>query len=584
MPLLSLSSVPAPVFRSVSGSIPEAASPSRMGVRPLWIVILSSLWIATVCNIALWRELARLPDLSRGEVLTISLALALVIALSTAALLSLVAWRWTLKPAITLFLVSAALGAYFMMAYGVVIDKTMILNTLQTDVRETRDLLNWHLPATVLLLAGFPGFFLWRQRIHTHSAARQVFFNAMTLVTACAVLVLVVMLFFQSIASVMRNYTHVRYLINPLNSFYAIARVAAQPLQRDESIVLPLGEDARLAASDVATAKPPLLLLVLGETARSGNFAVNGYQRATTPELARENIASQRNAWSCGTSTAVSVPCMFSNFGREAYDSRPANYEGLLDVLQHSGLAVVWIDNQSGCKGVCDRVASVDTTSLKVPGLCDGGECFDEVMLQNMEERIAALPAERRARGVVVVMHQIGGHGPAYYQRSPAAFKKFLPECINNALQSCGRDELMNAYDNSVVYADHLLGSVIRWLKTQEAHNSPAMLYVADHGESLGENNLYLHGMPYGMAPDVQKRVPWITWLSPQFEQRSSITTACLKQQLDAPVSHDNYFHSVLGLMKVQTSVYQPALDIYAGCADRGRGSVHAQALRTESS
>ncbi|UUZ71078.1 sulfatase-like hydrolase/transferase [Polaromonas sp. P1(28)-8] len=178
---------------------------------------------------------------------------------------------------------------------------------------------------------------------------------------------------------------------------------------------------------------------------------------------------------------------MFSNFGREAYDSRPANYEGLLDVLQHSGLAVVWIDNQSGCKGVCDRVASVDTTSLKVPGLCDGGECFDEVMLQNMEERIAALPAERRARGVVVVMHQIGGHGPAYYQRSPPAFKKFLPECINNALQSCGRDELMNAYDNSVVYADHLLGSAIRWLKTQEAHNSPAMLYVADHGESLGE-------------------------------------------------------------------------------------------------
>lgn len=584
MPLLSLPSGSASAFSPVSRSMPANATPSRAGIRPLWIVILSSLWIATVCNIALWRELARLPDLSRGEVLTISLALALVIALSTAALLSLLAWRWTLKPSITLFLVSAALGAYFMLAYGVVIDKTMILNTLQTDVRETRDLLNWHLPVTMLLLAGLPGFLLWRQKIRMQSPARQLLSNAMTLVTACAVLVLVVMLFFQSIASVMRNYTHVRYLINPLNSFYALGRVAAQPFQRNESIVLPLGEDARLAASDAAAAKPPLLLLVLGETARSGNFAINGYRRATTPELARENIASQRNAWSCGTSTAVSVPCMFSNFGREAYDSRPANYEGLLDVLQHSGLAVVWIDNQSGCKGVCDRVASVYTTSLKVPGLCDGGECFDEVMLQNMEERIAALPAERRARGVVVVMHQIGGHGPAYYQRSPPAFKKFLPECINNALQSCGRDELMNAYDNSVVYADHLLGSTIRWLKTQEAHNSPAMLYVADHGESLGENNLYLHGMPYGMAPDVQKRVPWITWLSPEFEQLSSITTACLKQQLDAPVSHDNYFHSVLGLMKVQTSVYQPALDIYAGCANRGPGSVHAQTLRTDSS
>ena len=389
----------------------------------------------------------------------------------------------------------------------------------------------------------------------------------MSLIVACALLVLVVMLFFQSIASVMRNYTQVRYLINPLNSFYALGSIAAKPFQRDESALLPLGKDAKLGASYTAQTKPPLLLLVLGETARSGNFAINGYTRPTTPELAQEKIASQRNAWSCGTSTAASVPCMFSNFGREAYDSRPANYEGMLDVLLHAGLAVLWIDNQSGCKGVCDRVPSVDTTQLKVPGLCDGGECFDEVMLRGLDERIAALPPERRAKGVVLVMHQMGSHGPAYYKRSPPAFKRFLPECTDNALQSCERAGLINAYDNSIFYTDHLLASAIQWLKTQETHNAPAMLYLADHGESLGENNLYLHGMPYSIAPDVQKRVPWITWLSPEFEQRSKITTTCLKQQLDDPVSHDNYFHSVLGLMNVQTSVYKPALDIYAHCA-----------------
>ncbi|MFC5522496.1 phosphoethanolamine transferase [Polaromonas jejuensis] len=537
------------------------------GMRQFWLVVLASLWIATVCNVALWRELGRLPDLSAGQAVTISIALGLVIALATIALLSLLAWRWTLKPVITIFLVSAALGAYFMMAYGVVIDQTMMVNTLQTDVRETRDLLNWRLLGTVAALAVLPGYFLWRQKVRRKGAARQVLANAMTLIGACALLVLVVMLFFQSIASVMRNYTHVRYLINPLNSFYALGSIAAKPFQRDETTILPLGKDAKLGASYTAQAKPPLLLLVLGETARSGNFAINGYNRPTTPRLARENIVSQHNAWSCGTSTAASVPCMFSNFGRDAYDSRPANYEGLLDVLQHSGLAVLWIDNQSGCKGACDRIPSVDTTQLKVPGLCDGGECFDEVMLQGLDERIAALPAERRAKGVVVVMHQMGGHGPAYYKRSPAAFKKFLPECTSNSLQSCDRAALVNAYDNSIVYTDHLLGATIDWLKTQEARSAPAMLYLADHGESLGENNLYLHGMPYGIAPDVQKRVPWITWLSPQFEQRSKITTACLKQQLDAHVSHDNYFHSVLGLMNVQTSVYQPALDIYAHCA-----------------
>ena len=532
-----------------------------------WLVVLASLWIATVCNVALWRELARLPDLSSGQALSVGTALALVIATGTAALLSVLAWRWTLKPAITIFLLAAAFGAYFMMAYGVVIDKTMMVNTLQTDLRETRDLLNWRLAATVLVLALLPGFFLWRLNVRRKTAARQALANTVSLLTACVLLVAVVLLFFQGIASVMRNHTQLRYLINPLNSFYALGLISAKPFQRNETAILPLGEDAKPGASYTGQRKPPLLLLVLGETARSANFAINGYQRPTTPELAKENVASQRNAWSCGTSTAASLPCMFSIFGREAYDARPANYQGLLDVLSHAGLAVLWLDNQSGCKGVCDRIPNADTGQLAIAGLCDGGECLDEVMLLGLDERIAALPAERRAKGVVVVMHQMGSHGPAYYKRSPPAFKKFLPECTDNALQGCEREALVNAYDNSIVYTDHVLASAIGWLKERQTRNAPALLYLSDHGESLGENNLYLHGMPYAIAPDVQKRVPWITWLSPAFEQRGKLTTACLKTQLDAPISHDNYFHSVLGLLDVRTSVYKPALDIYARCA-----------------
>ena len=532
-----------------------------------WLVVLSSVWIASVCNLALWRELARLPGLSSGQAVSVGIALALVIATGTAALLSLLAWRWTLKPAVTIFLFAAAFGAYFMMAYGVVIDKTMMVNTLQTDLRETRDLLNWRLAATVLVLALLPGFFLWRLQVRRITSARQALANAVSLLTACALLAAVVLLFFQGIASVMRNHTQLRYLINPLNSFYALGLIAAKPFQRNETATLPLGEDAKPGASYTGQSKPPLLLLVLGETARSTNFSINGYERPTTPELAKENVASQRNAWSCGTSTAASLPCMFSHFGRQAYDGRPANYEGLLDVLQHAGLAVLWLDNQSGCKGVCDRIPHADTSELDIPGLCGGGECLDEVMLQGLDERISALPAERRARGVVVVMHQMGSHGPAYYKRSPPAFKRFMPECTDNALQGCERQALVNAYDNTIAYTDHVLASAIQWLKAREDRSASALLYLSDHGESLGENNLYLHGMPYAIAPDVQKRVPWITWLSPAFEQRSGVTTACLKRQLDAPISHDNYFHSVLGLMDVQTSVYKPTLDIYARCA-----------------
>jgi lipid A ethanolaminephosphotransferase len=260
------------------------------------------------------------------------------------------------------------------------------------------------------------------------------------------------------------------------------------------------------------------------------------------------------------------VPCMFSNLGRENFESRTTQHEGLLDVLQRAGLAVLWIDNQSGCKGVCDRVPSVSTSSNTESALCATGECLDGVMLEGLDERIAALDAGRVARGLVIVMHQMGSHGPAYHLRSPADMKRFLPECKTAALQDCSRDQLVNAYDNSIVYTDHFLAQAIGWLKTRADKADTAMIYVADHGESLGENNLYLHGMPYSVAPDVQKHVPWITWVSEGFQRSAGLSMSCLRTAGDQRISHDNYFHSVLGLASVQTSAYVPALDAYAAC------------------
>ncbi len=377
---------------------------------------------------------------------------------------------------------------------------------------------------------------------------------------------------FQTFSSNMRNHTHLRYLINPLNSLYAVANLAAKPLRRGPMPTRNLAEDAKLGASyALSTNHPPLLVLVVGETARAGNFGVNGYARQTTPELAAlgstERIVSLRNAWSCGTSTATALPCMFSHLGKEGFESRTANYENLLDVLQRAGLAVLWLDNQSGCKGLCDRIPNASTTSSKSSTLCESGECFDAIMLDQLDARIAALPAVQRAKGVVVVMHQMCSHGPAYYKRVPAAFKKFSPECASNALQDCTREQVVNSYDNTIAYTDHFLASTITWLKTKEHTAQAAMVYVADHGESLGENNIYLHGLPYAIAPDVQKRVPWITWLSSGFATRSKVDVSCLKSRADTRITHDSYFHSVVGLMDVKTSVYRQEWDVYAPCA-----------------
>ncbi|WP_367846774.1 phosphoethanolamine transferase [Rhodoferax sp. WC2427] len=531
--------------------------------HPAWLVLIFSLWIATVCNIPLWREWARMPELQNLRGLAVGAGFAVTIAAAMALLFSLLNWRWTLKPFITLSLFAAAFGAHFMLSYGVVIDTTMLVNALETDVRETRDLVNLRMLATVLVMAVLPSIWLWRQRTPRRSALRQIGGNLLGAALALGVLVGSLLLIFQDFSSLMRNHTEQRYLINPLNAFYALGDIAAKPFKRDERTILPIGQDAQLRP---APGKPPLLLLVVGETGRAGQFTLNGYARPTTPELAKEHLASYRNAWSCGTNTAASVPCMFSHLGKQGFEGRKANYEGLLDVLQRSGLGVVWLDNQAGCKGVCDRVPHTSTAQVKDKDLCIDGECFDEIMLRLLDARIAELPAERRAKGVVVLMHQMGSHGPAYYKRTPAAFKRFLPECTSNNLQDCSQTLLVNAYDNTIAYTDHVLASAIQWLKSKEAGNATAMVYVADHGESLGENNIYLHGLPYDIAPDVQKHVPWITWLSPAYEQRSHVATACLQKQQDVRISHDNYFHSVLGLLGVATSVYQPALDIFQPC------------------
>ncbi len=536
--------------------------------HPVWVALLGSLWLASVGNYALWQQVHQLPEVTGLRGLAFALGFGVIITSALTAVLSFLNWRGWLKPVLSVFFLSAASGAYFMVSYGIVIDSTMITNVVQTDTKEALDLLNWRMLISLLVLGILPCWVLWKTRLQVLRLRQQIWSNTLTAVVSIVVIVAALLAIFQDFSSIMRNHTQLRYLVNPLNSYYAIGMVAAKPFQRDNKTLLPIGKDAQMATPK-PNEKPPLLLLVLGETARMGNFGVNGYERQTTPALAQENIISLKGVMSCGTSTATSVPCMFSHLGKEDFEARKNNYESLIDVLHHAGLAVLWIDNQSGCKGVCERVPQALTKELKHPTLCKDGECFDEIMLHQLDERIQALPAERRAKGVVVVMHQMGSHGPAYYKRVPDAFKKFQPECKSNALQECTREQVVNSFDNTILYTDHFLGQAIQWLKKSEATAASAMLYVSDHGESLGENNLYLHGLPYRVAPDVQKRVPWITWWSPQFEKQLGLSRTCLQNKVQMPLTHDNYFHSVLGLVNVSTEVYQAKLDVHADCRSR---------------
>jgi lipid A ethanolaminephosphotransferase len=268
---------------------------------------------------------------------------------------------------------------------------------------------------------------------------------------------------------------------------------------------------------------------------------------------------------SCGTVTTVSVPCIFSGLGRAHYsDSKARAQENLIDMMKHAKARVMWLDNDGDCKGVCKAAEVEDFNDATHPKYCrngERGECIDEIMLDGLEQKLA-----NPERDTFLVLHIKGSHGPAYFKRYPPQFGVFQPACQSNELSACSRDELVNAYDNTILYTDHILGEVIALLRRVSTQYTTSMFYVSDHGESLGENGLYLHGAPYAIAPDVQTRVPMLAWLSPEFIAAEKWEPTCLQALPRADKSHDYIFSTLLGMMGIATQEYDRKLDLFQSC------------------
>jgi lipid A ethanolaminephosphotransferase len=254
---------------------------------------------------------------------------------------------------------------------------------------------------------------------------------------------------------------------------------------------------------------------------------------------------------------------MFAPVGRRAYDEeRIRGSESLLHVLARAGLGVKWVDNQSGCKGVCEGLPTALVKDWNPPGLCEGGRCLDEGLLHGLQERLGQAQG-----GQVLFLHQLGNHGPSYFRRHPPAFARFQPACEQDDLRRCSREQIVNAYDNALLYTDHLLATLIQRLRAaSERGVDTALIYVSDHGESLGENGVFLHGLPYAIAPDVQKQVPMVMWFSPGFAQGRGLDVQCLARRASQAAAHDHLFHTVLGLMDVRTALHEKAWDLSAEC------------------
>lgn len=451
---------------------------------------------------------------------------------------SLIFVKYLTKILSIFFILSSCISLYFITFYGVLIDSDMIQNVVQTDIKEVKDLLSWRLVLSVIIVLLFCVFIL---RIRIENNTEQGFFKkirvrVLSALLGCSIFLIAFVPLSKTFIPFFRTYNEIRMYNIPFYPIYAVYRYYVRFL-KPKSEFKTIGDDA--FKEDNATKK--LLVLVVGETARAANYSLGGYTKNDTNFYTnKNNVVFFDNFSSCGTATAVSLPCMFSLSKRQNYSSSEYQ-ENVMDILQKTGVKASWIDNNSGeCKGVCDRLSDKQQLSSD----------WDENLLPFLKERLDSLDTQN-----IIVLHLQGSHGPAYYKRYPSEFKKFTPTCDTNELSKCDSEALINTYDNTLLYTDYLLSEIIKLLKEKKDYES-SLLYLSDHGESLGENGIYLHGMPYAIAPSYQTHIPVIFWSSDE----NLMTTAQNHKSLN--LSQDNLFSTLLGYFNIQTAVYEPSYDL----------------------
>jgi lipid A ethanolaminephosphotransferase len=469
-----------------------------------------------------------------------------------AIILLLFCFRWTTKPILIFLLVVSSVLTYIIQNYGIVFDHNMITNTFETDTSELSDLLSIQFIIYLFLLGLIPSFIVWKVKILKLPFKTQFWQRIKVLVTLIVIFVVVILSFSKHYTSFARENRDLRLYITPSYFIYSSLKFVDSKIETSAKPFKVIGQDAVI---NKKSDKRRLVIFVIGEAARRDHMSINGYDLLTNPILEKEDLISFNNMTSCGTDTAWSVPCMFSLLGRESYShAKGKNMSNVLDLVSQAGASVLWLENNSSSKSVADRVDFVDyRTGVNNP-ICNP-ECRDEGMLVNLQNYV-----DKRDGDILIVMHTMGSHGPAYYQRYPKEFEVFKPICETNQLNECSDTEITNAYDNTILYTDYFLSKVIEFLKRNSQIYDTAMFYVSDHGESLGEGGLYLHGMPYFMAPDEQINVAAFMWfddsMSKLFDKK------IIREIANLPQTHDSLFHTILGLMDVETDLYEKDLDL----------------------
>ena len=471
-----------------------------------------------------------------------------------AIVLLVLCFRWTVKPILIFLLITSSVLTYSTHNYGIVFDHNMITNTFETDSSELGDLLTIQFILYLFLLGFLPSFIVWKVKILKLPFMSQLWQRLRVLIALIIVFVVVILTFSKHYTSFARENRDLRLYITPSYPIYSTIKFVDSKIETSTKPFKFIGEDAKI---NKKSDKRRIVIFVIGEAARRDHMSINGYELLTNPMLEKEDLISFNNMTSCGTDTAWSVPCMFSLLGRESYThAKGKNMSNVLDLVSQAGASVLWLENNSSSKSVADRVDFLDYRSEANNPICNP-ECRDEGMLVNLQNYV-----DKRDGDILIVMHTMGSHGPAYYKRYPKEFEVFKPICETNQLNECSDNEITNAYDNTILYTDHFLSKVIEFLRGNSQTSDTAMFYVSDHGESLGEGGLYLHGMPYFMAPDEQIDIAAFMWLDDSMSKLYDKNK--IRERASLPQTHDSLFHTILGLMDVETNLYEKELDLIA--------------------
>jgi len=506
-----------------------------------------SLFFVVFANYAFLSKLVSLASAEGNNIVIFTVPLVLfAIFVLIFNILLLITYKYSFKILLSFFTLAAGLSSYFMNTFGTIIDKDMMVNAVRTDSAEVFALITPKLIAYFVFLVVLPIFVIIRTKIEYKSYPKEILNKLIFICIGLAFIGASYMTLSKNYSSFFRNHNELRFYTNPTYPLYSITKFVYLQTTTSKKLI-PIGLDAKLTPDS----KKRLFVLVVGETARADNFSLNGYSVKTNPlmeELQNKNeIVNLTNFTSCGTATATSVPCLFSKFSKSEYDDDKQYYENLVDVVNRVGVKVIWIDNNSGgSQGVANRI--------KDAKYFGGGKTFDQELLKELEKSL-----ENSYQDTLVVLHQEGSHGPTYYQRYPNEFKKLTPTCDTQDLEKCTQQQIVNTYNNTIAYTDFFLNETIKMMKKYDEKYKTTMMYFSDHGESLGENGIYLHGLPYMLAPDTQKHVPAILWFGKDFNKEKII----LNSKKTSNLSHDNVFHTTLGFFGITTKEYNKSLDLF---------------------